>query len=499
MNNKDQTLSRRALMGKMANSAAILTGGALIGSEAEAAVASAKRAQGRLPKDFVWGTATASYQVEGSPLKDGGGASIWDTFSKKPGVIKDGNTGDTACDHVHRYQEDVDLMKRLGTNAYRFSFSWSRILPEGAGRINQAGLDFYDRLIDALLIAGVAPWATIFHWDYPEALYQKGGWRHPDAPNWFADFTKILADRYSDRVAHWMTFNEPQVFVSIGHQFGAHAPGERLPTGEMSKLAHNILLSHGKSVQVLRSASKKPLQIGIAAAPSVTVPASDSPADVALAKKMMLSVSDFSFFGPPGPNFFNNTWWLDPMFLGHYPEDGLKLFGKDAPAFTDADMKTIHQPLDFLGLNIYFGPIVKSGENGRPEKIPTPAGVPHTTTGWEIVPSAIYWGTKVIGDRYKKPIYITENGMANTDWVAVDGKVHDPQRIDFMTRYLGEIKHARAEGVDIRGYFAWSLMDNFEWAEGFNQRFGLVYVDFATQKRTPKDSYFWYRDYIKKG
>ncbi len=266
----------------------------------------------------------------------------------------------------------------------------------------------------------------------------------------------------------------------------------------MSKLAHNILLSHGKAVQVLRSVGKKPLQIGIAAAPSVTVPASDSPADVALAKKMMLSVSDFSFFGPPGPNFFNNTWWLDPIFFGNYPEDGLKLFGKDAPAFTDAEMKTIRQPLDFLGLNIYFGPILKSGENGRPEKIPTPAGVPHTTTGWEIVPSAIYWGTKVIGDRYKKPIYITENGMANTDWVAVDGKVHDPQRIDFMTRYLGEIKRARAEGVDIRGYFAWSLMDNFEWSEGFNQRFGLVYVDFATQKRTPKDSYFWYRNYIKK-
>ncbi len=440
------------------------------------------------PKNFVWGAATASYQVEGAAREDGKGLSVWDTFCRKGGTIWNDQTGDIASDHYHRYQGDVELMRTMGLKAYRFSIGWPRVLPEGVGALSSSGLDFYDRLVDALLQAGITPYVTLFHWDYPYALYQRGGWLNPDSPEWFTEYTRVIVDRLSDRVQNWMTLNEPQCFIGYGHHEGRHAPGDRWGLAQVLQAAHNALLAHGKAVQVIRARAKSAPFIGYAPASTPIIPATESATDLDAARYAQFAITQ--------KNVFNSSWFADPIFLGQYPEDGLAMFGQDAPSIGANDMATIAQPLDFYGVNIYQGRIVRASPEGAPETVPFPVGHPLTAFRWYVTPSAMYWGPRWFWERYRKPIIITENGISNVDWVSMDGAVHDPQRIDFTRRYLLELERAVNDGVDVRGYFHWTLIDNFEWAEGVKERFGLVYVDYQTQQRILKDSAHWYRDVI---
>ncbi len=440
------------------------------------------------PKDFVWGAAAASYQVEGAAYEDDKGLSVWDVFCRQPGKIWEGNTGDVACDHYHRYQEDARLMGEIGLKAYRLSISWARVLPEGVGKISKKGLEFYDRLIDALLENGVQPWVTLFHWDYPYALYLRGGWLNRESSDWFAEYTGAIVDKLSDRVSNWMPLNEPQVFIDAGHHSGRHAPGLQLGFSEVLLAAHNSLLAHGKAVQVIRARARVKPAIGAAPAGVTAIPATNSSEDIEAARKRMFTVLE--------KNCWNHTWFTDPMFLGKYPEDGMKLFESEMPAVADGDMRTICQPLDFYGVNIYQGQTVRATSDGDATSVRSPDGPPLTTMEWPVTPEALYWGPRFFFERYQLPIIITENGMGNCDWIHRDGKVHDPQRIDFITRYLSQFKRAIDDGVVAKGYFLWSITDNFEWAHGYKPRFGIIYVDYATGKRTLKDSAYWYKEVI---
>ncbi len=437
------------------------------------------------PKDFAWGAAAASYQIEGAHRSDGKGESVWDMFVRKQGSVWRGHTGDDACDHYHRYREDVALWKQLGLKAYRLSISWPRVLPSGTGSINEAGLAFYDRLVDELLSAGIDPWITCFHWDFPVSLYHRGGWQNRDSADWFADYAGVLADRLSDRVTKFMTFNEPQCFVLLGHDSAVHAPGDKLREDEVVRAQHHVLLAHGKAVQALRARARQPLRLGYAPVGLISVPATEDPRDLAAAERRMATAD---------ASRWDNVSWYDPVFLGKYPErDGLI---SRLPRGFERDLPTIAQPIDFCGTNIYFGTPVRASETGEPEVVPEAPGAPITALNWPVTPSSLYHGPRFFYERYKKPIVITENGLSCRDWVSVDGAVHDPNRIDFMTRYLRELHRAIAEGVPVEGYFHWSVMDNFEWAEGYRDRFGLIYVDYQTQARTLKDSAHWYAQVI---
>ncbi|HEX3772852.1 MAG TPA: GH1 family beta-glucosidase [Polyangiaceae bacterium] len=444
------------------------------------------------PKDFTWGAAAASYQIEGAANEDGKGPSVWDMFCKTPGKVFRGHTGDVACDHYHRYAEDVALMKEIGLQAYRLSISWPRVLPQGIGQKNEAGLAFYDRLTDALLAAGVEPYVTLFHWDYPLALYHRGGWLNSDAPNWFADYTALVVDRLSDRVKNWITFNEPAVFIGTGHFHGYHAPGDKLRLAEVTRAAHHVLLSHGKSTQVIRARTKQPCRVGYAPNATVRIPHTDSAADIAAAKHAMFESFDREDIG-------QNGVWVDPVYLGHYPQGLLDAWGSEAPVVKAGDLETIHQPLDFFGTNIYACDRVKAKASGEPgaETLQYPPGHPLTGINWPLSPDSLYWGARLFTERYQKPIYITENGLSMRDWVSLDGKVHDPGRIDFLTRYLSALRRAVDHGANVAGYFQWSILDNFEWAEGYRERFGLIHVDYQTQKRTLKDSAHFYSEIIR--
>jgi beta-glucosidase len=444
-------------------------------------------------KDFVWGAAAAAYQIEGAWNEDGKDASVWDTLAHQPGAIYENHTGDIACDHYHRYREDVALMAKIGLQAYRLSVAWPRVLPQGTGTANNQGLAFYDRLIDELLAANIEPWVTLFHWDYPQELFLRGGWLHPDSPRWFADYTALVVDQLSDRVSHWITLNEPQCFIPRFHKSGHGAPNTRYEDAEMLQVGHHALLAHGLAVQTIRTRAKKAPQIGWAPVHVTYYPATNSEADQAAANQAMSSMgTKLGLFG----DYWNNVWWSDPVVLGHYPEEGLQHYGKNAPKVKADDMSTICQPLDFYGCNIYNGDPVRAGANGEPERVALPAGRPLTAFNWNVTPKALYWGPKFLYDRYKLPVVITENGCSNTDVVSLDGKVHDPQRIDFLHRYLRELRRAAQDGTNILGYFAWSIMDNFEWLAGYQQRFGLIHVDYQTQQRTLKDSALWYREVI---
>ncbi len=442
------------------------------------------------PEGFVWGAAAAAYQVEGAAYEDGKGPSVWDMMCRKEDAIWRGQTGDVACDHYHRYREDVALMKEIGLEAYRLSISWPRVIPTGTGAVNPKGLDFYNRLVDELLAARIEPWVTLFHWDFPYELYSRGGWLNPYSPDWFADYTAVIADALSDRVTHWMTHNEQACFIGIGLHEGRHAPGDKLGLAEVLRAAHHTLLAHGKSVQVLRARAKRPPLISLAHTGEVRFPATDRKADVEAARREMFAVESKE------RPVWGAAWWLDPIFFGHYPEDGLATFGRAAPQVKAGDMETIRQPLDFLGVNIYQGAPVAAGPRGQRVAVPFPDGVPLTAFKWNVTPEALYWGPRFLYERYNSPIVITENGMSGLDWISLDGQVHDPQRIDYTQRYLLAFEAAIADGVDGRGYFHWSVMDNFEWAEGFKERFGLVYVDYVTQRRVLKDSARWYGQVI---
>ena len=430
-------------------------------------------------KDFMWGAATASFQIEGAWNEDGKSPSIWDEFCHRGGKIEDNSTGDIACDHYHRYKEDVKLMAELGLKAYRFSIAWTRILPDGTGKINEKGLEFYSNLVDELLKYNITPYVTLYHWDLPYCLQLKGGWTNPESPLWFEDYTKVIVKCFGERVKNYITFNEPSVFMGCGCSQGAHAPGYQLSTRDLLHMVHNIHLAHGRAVKVIRELTPF-ADVGITLASLPAIPVTEKDADAAYESHFSITREFF---------FWSDAYWADPIVLGHYPEKLLQETKDIFPSFTDEDMKLISQKIDFIGINIYQGHY--TGDYTRKP------GTPHTEIGWDTFDSALEWGVKHFTKRYQIPIYITENGLSCHDWESLDGKVHDPNRIDFLHRYLRGLKTAAESGCDVRGYFQWSFMDNFEWAKGYNPRFGMVFCDYATQKRIPKDSAYWYKEVIE--
>ena len=442
-------------------------------------------------KDFVWGAATSAYQIEGAAQGSGKGLHIWDVYTKEPGHVYKGHNGDTACDHYHRFREDIKIMKEIGLKAYRFSIDWSRILPEGYGRVNEEGAAFYNELIDELLSNGIEPYITLYHWELPYEIYKRGGWMNPDIVEWFGNYARLAAQRFSDRVKYFFTLNEPQCFVGLGFLTGEHAPGIKAPLRDTFEMAHNALKAHGRAVQMLRQYGKQPLVVGYAPTCSMCYPETERPEDAEAAREMLFSMQQ------DDRNWaWNVAWWSDPVLLGHYPEEGLKRYEPYLPRITDEDMKLISEPIDIYGQNIYNGRCIRMGADGKPEDVERYEGFPQTAVGWPVTPECLYWGPKFLYERYRKPMYITENGIACNDVISLDGKVHDPQRIDFLARYLHELKRA-ADEIDVRGYFQWSLLDNFEWEKGYAGRFGLVYTEFLSQKRILKDSAYWYRDVIQ--
>jgi beta-glucosidase len=431
----------------------------------------------RFPPGFLFGAATASYQIEGAAAEDGRGPSVWDTFSHRPGTVANGDTGDVACDSYHRYGEDVRLLAGLGVGAYRFSVSWSRVLPAGAGAVNQAGLDYYRRLVDALLEVGIEPAATLFHWDLPQALQDTGGWLSRDTAARFADYASVLAGALGDRVGRWITLNEPSVVTWNGYVEGSHAPGLRLGPGALP-VAHHQLLGHGLAVAALRATVGTP--VGITNNYGPVRPATEADTGAAAFRDAL-----------------HNHLYTDPVLLGAYPP---ALAGLTGEAVRDGDLAAIAAPIDFLGVNYYFPEVVRAD----PEAPFGATGVewpdaPRTAFGWPVVPEGFTETLTALRDRYGDrlpPVYITENGAAYDDTVAPDGTVADPDRVSYLDGHLRAVRAAMDAGVDVRGYYCWSLLDNFEWAQGFSKRFGLVHVDFATLTRTPKQSYGWYRDVI---
>jgi len=428
----------------------------------------------QFPDGFLWGCATAAYQIEGSPLADGAGPSIWHRFSHTPGMTHNGDTGDIACDHYHRMEDDVRLMASLGLNAYRFSIGWARVLPNGTGKVNEKGLGFYDRLVDALLDHGITPMATLYHWDLPEALDNRGGWLNRDIAEWFAEYSQVCFGRLDDRVKLWATLNEPWVVADGGYLHGTLAPGHR-NVFETPLASHNLLRSHGRAVQVYREAGKH--RIGIVVNIEPKYPASDLPDDLEATRRA---------------HAYMNRHYLDPIFRGRYPEELEDIFGEAWPEWPVEDLKLIHRPIDFIGLNYYTRSVVRND----PERYPlraSPVWQPRSTytcTGWEVYPQALTDTLLWLKDNYGNPvIYITENGSAFYDPPTVEADcLDDPLRQSYLKKHL-KASHAAIEaGADLRGYFAWSLLDNLEWAMGYSRRFGLIHVDFATQERTRKGS-----------
>lgn len=441
-------------------------------------------------KDFVWGVATASYQIEGAAKEDGRGPSIWDIFCRKPGAVFEGHTGDVATDHYHRFREDVKIMKELGIKAYRFSVSWSRILPEGTGDINKKGIEFYNNLIDELIKNDIEPYITLYHWDLPQALFERGGWLNREITDWFSEYAKVIAENFSDRVKYYFTFNEPQCFIGNGYNGGNLAPGIKYTLPEKIVGAHNVMLAHGKAVRAIREYARGEVKIGYAPTCTWNYPYDEkNPKDIKAAY-------DSNFNTPKDMSLWCVSWWSDPVVLGEYPKDGLELAEEYLPKTWKKDLEIISEPIDFMGQNIYSGKAVRATEDGF-EIVKRPMGYGITAGDCPIEPNSIKWGSKFLYERYKLPVYITENGLSCRDTLALDGKIHDPQRIDFLQRYLLKLEEAIDEGTDVRGYFQWSLLDNFEWNKGYKERFGIVYVDYETQNRIIKDSGRWYKEVIE--
>jgi beta-glucosidase len=440
----------------------------------------------RFPDGFAWGTATASYQIEGAVSEDGRSASIWDTFSHTPGKIDNGDNGDIADDHYHRYEDDVALMAGLGVGWYRFSLAWPRLQPDGRGALNDAGVDFYERLVDALLAKDITPWVTLYHWDLPEVLQDAGGWPERDTAERFAEYAGSVYDRLHDRVKHWTTLNEPWCSSILGYSAGVHAPGVQDP-GASLRAAHHLMLGHGLAIEAMRSRGDAESVFGITVNLSPTDPASDDPADVDAARRA---------------DGLANRLFLDPLLRGSYPADVLEDVRNvsDGAHIQACDEQRINVDLDFLGVNYYFRTVVRAGTDpgeptiwpGNGDIDPITRGLPQTAMGWEIDADGLYdILTRVARDYPGVPLYVTENGAAFADGKA-DGEVHDPDRVAYLDAHFRAAHRAIGEGVDLRGYFVWSLLDNFEWAYGYSKRFGVIYVDYETLERTPKDSARWY-------
>ncbi len=430
----------------------------------------------RFPTNFAWGAATAAYQIEGAWNEDGKGESIWDRFSHTPAKITNSDTGDIACDHYHRYPEDIALMGQLGLKAYRFSVSWPRVLPTGFGSVNSAGLDFYDRLVDALLAANIEPFITLHHWDYPQALYDRGGWIDRANLPYFADYAAVMVKRLGDRIRRWTTFNEPAVIAVDGYISGEHAPGVKNDWKMARQVMHNLMVAHGLATQAIR-ASDPALKVGIVLSQWGIDPASNNPADIAAA--------DLAWNR-------RETTFLHPIFRGYYHPAMVEAAGDEFPEIKPGDMALVSQKLDFLGINFYSRSMI--GTQGQISPIP---GSEYTEMGWEVCAPAFRRLLNRINNEYKlPPIYIMENGAAFQDVVTADGKIHDERRLDYLRQHFTQVRLAMQDGVDVRGYFVWSLLDNFEWGHGFTKRFGLVHTNYETQKRTIKDSGAWYSQVI---
>ena len=440
------------------------------------------------PQNFLWGTATAAYQVEGGFNEEGRGVSIWDTFSRLPGKIKNGDTGDVAADHFHHWQEDIDLMAELGVNAYRFSIAWTRILPEGTGAVNQKGIDFYSRIIDALLERNIAPCVTLYHWDLPQVLEDKGGWTNRKIVDAFSEYTDVLTSHLGDRVKHWMTLNEPSVFCFSGYYTGRHAPG-RTSLKDALQATHHALLAHGSAVDVIR-ANQPDAQVGIALSLGLAYPLSDSEADQIAAQRC---------------DGYHNRWFADPLFGKGYPADMLDWYGVKSPIIIAGDLERIANPIDFLGINAYCPDYVISKPDstfgfealtGNKDAL-TAAGYESTELGWPIVPDSLTELLIRVQKDYAPPaIYITENGAATTDFIE-DEQVHDSDRIDYLEKHIHALGKVIDNNVPVKGYFVWTFLDNFEWAMGLSIRFGMVYVDYQNnQHRIPKSSFYWYKNLI---
>ncbi|MFH2051476.1 MAG: GH1 family beta-glucosidase [bacterium] len=434
------------------------------------------------PRGFLWGAATSAYQIEGSPLADGAGPSNWHLFTHEKGRTPNGENGDVACDHYRRWREDIGLMRDLGLQAYRFSLAWGRILPEGTGTVNAAGLDFYDRLVDRLMASGIQPVPTLFHWDLPAALDERGGWRNRDSADWFADYAAVVFGRLGDRVDLWATLNEPWVVVDAGYVHGVHPPGLK-DLAAAPLVTHNLLRAHGQAVRCFRAQSRG--RIGIVVNLEPKDPATDAPADLAATRRA---------------DAYMNRQYLDPLLLGRYPLEMAEIYGADWPEFPADDFALIGQPVDFIGLNYY----TRSVNRHDPAAAPVGAspvrqpGALYTELGWEVHPASLVRVLTWIKDRYgNPPLYITENGAAFVDPEPdADGRIADVLRVDYLRSHLLAAREAIEAGVDLRGYMAWSLLDNFEWACGFAKRFGLYRVDPVTQDRTLKDSGRFYREVI---
>ena len=469
------------------------TGAALLGSAAAPAIltpallAEGKRGAGyyKYPADFVWGCATASYQIEGAASEDGRKPSVWDVYSHTPGRTVNNATGDVADDAYHRYNEDIQLLKWLGVKGYRFSIAWPRVFPDGTGQPNEKGMAYYERVVDELLANGIQPYATLFHWDLPQTLEDRhGGWQSQETSKAFAEYASFVSRRLSDRVKHFFTINEFSCFTDEGYGSGTKAPGKKLPTATLNQVRHNAVLAHGLAVSAIRAASKPGVLVGIAENPELCVPVMETDAHIAAARKAMREI---------------NAHFLTAVMEGRYLDSYLSAAGKDAPKYTSAEMKAIGSPLDFVGLNIYAPRFIRADDSAAGYAVvPHPKSYPHMASPWLYMgPEIAYWAPRHMGEIWKvKDVYITENGCSSADRPATDGHVYDTDRVMYVRNHLIHAHRAITEGWPLRGYFWWSLLDNFEWNDGYTNRFGIFYVDYETQKRSAKLSASFYRETI---
>jgi beta-glucosidase len=454
--------------------------------DVEAEQAPRRQAPASFPNGFLWGIATSAYQIEGAVAEDGRGSSIWDTFAHTPGKIRDHSNADRANDHYHRYKEDVRLIKQLGVKAYRFSIAWPRVFPQGTGAPNPRGLDFYDRLLDELLANGIEPFATLYHWDLPQPLQDRvGGWQSSDTSKAFGDYAGYVAERLTDRARNIFTVNETRRFVNFGYGWGIDAPGLKLPQAELNQVRHHVALAHGLAVQAIRAKGRAGTRVGPAENIAACLPAIDTPENVRAAE---IATREF------------NAGFLGVIMEGKYTDGFLEYMGATAPKFTTDELKIISSPNDFIGLNVYTPQnyVVASEHTPGFVNLAFPASFPHMNVDWlRIAPETLYWAPRLAAKLWNiDTIYISENGTSSADALTADGKVYDTDRIMFLRNYLTQLQRATSEGVPVRGYFLWSLMDNFEWTDGFEKRFGLYRVDFDTQLRTPKLSASFYRNVI---